>query len=195
MIPPSAYSTDDGTSGLTGEYFPNKEFKGPALVVRRDNYINLEALPHDQDSLTQPPGLTDFSVRWTGFLTPDRSAAFQMFTTGHTNRLWLDGRLLVDDLAPEGTLPTPVVSLEKGHRYALRLESVVQDDGGSQLLWLLLISDPLSAALKQAMESDVIIAVVGITRSWRERNCASRCRGSAAGTGPVLISPRRKKIC
>jgi beta-glucosidase len=189
LIPPSAYSTADGQPGVTGEYFPNKEFQGPPLVVRRDAYINLEPLPHHQDSLTQPAGLTDFSVRWTGFLTPTQSAAYRMFTTAHTNRLWLDGKLVIDDLAAEGTAPEPVIELQKGHRYALRLESVVQDDGGSELSWLALIADPLSVALQQAAQADVIVAVVGITSQLEGEELPVKVPGFSGGDRTSLDLP------
>jgi len=190
LIPPPAYSTADGQPGVMGEYFPNKEFKGPPLVVRRDAYINLEPLPHHQDSLTQPPGLTDFSVRWTGLLTPTQSAGYRMFTSGHTNRLWLDGKLVIDDLAPEGTAAEPVIELQKGHKYGLRLESIVQDDGGSELSWLSLIADPLSLALQQAVQADVIVAVVGITSQLEGEELPVKVPGFSGGDRTSLDLPK-----
>jgi len=193
LIPPSAYSTADGQPGLTGEYFSNKDFRGEPQVVRRDAYINLEPLPHDQDSLTQPPGLTDFSVRWTGFLTPAQSAMYRMFTSGHTNRLWLDGKLVIDDLAPEGTAPEPVVELEKGHKYGLRLESVVQDDGGSELSSLPLISDPISVALQQAAQADVVVAVVGITSQLEGEELRVKVPGFSGGDRTSLDLPKEEE--
>jgi beta-glucosidase len=190
LIPPSAYFTADGQAGVMGEYFPNKEFKGPPLVVRKDAYINLEPLPHAQDSLTQPPGLTDFSVRWTGFLTPSQSAMYRIFPSGHSNRLWLDGKLVIDDLASEGAAPEPVVELEKGQKYALRFESIVQDDGGSELSWLSLISDPLSIALEQAAQADVIVAVVGITSQLEGEELQVKVPGFSGGDRTSLDLPR-----
>lgn len=193
LIPPSAYSTADGQPGLIGKYFPNKEFKGPPLVSRKDSYINLEPLPHDQDSLTQPPELTEFSVRWTGFVTPSQSASYRLFTTGHTNRLWLDGKLVVDDLAPEGSAPEPVVELQKGRKYSLRLESVVQDDGGSELLWLPLISDPRSLAVQQAAQADVIVAVVGITSQLEGEELSVKVAGFSGGDRTSLDLPKEEE--
>jgi len=190
VIPAEMYSTEDGQAGLTGEYFPNKEFKGPALVVRTDRYINLESLPHDRDSLSQPSGLTDFSVRWTGYLTPNRSGDFRMFVSGYTNRLWVDGKLIIDDLAPEGSLPDPVVKLSQGKKYSLRLESVVQDDGGSVLSWLPLISDPLATAVQQATQADVIIAVVGITSQLEGEELRVKVPGFNGGDRTSLDLPK-----
>jgi beta-glucosidase len=193
LIPATEYSTDDGKPGLWGEYFPNKEFKGPPLVRRRDTYINLEPLPHGPDSLTQPEGLKDFSVRWTGFLTPSESGSYRMFTTAHTNQLWIDGKLVVDDLAAEGKAPEPVVKLEKGHRYALRLESVVQDDGGSQLSWLSLISNPREVAVQQASQADVIVAVVGITSQLEGEELSVKVPGFDGGDRTSIDLPKEEE--
>lgn len=192
LIPPSAFSTAGGQPGIMGEYFPNKEFKGPPLVTRKDAYINLEPLPHDENSLTQPPELTDFSVRWTGFVTPTQSATYRLFTTGHTNRLWLDGKLVVDDLASEGAAPEPVVELEKGRKYSLRLESVVQDDGGSELLWLPLIPDPLSLAVQQSAQADVTVAVVGITSQLEGEELSVKVPGFSGGDRTSLDLPKEE---
>jgi beta-glucosidase len=190
IIPAAMYSTQDGQPGLSGEYFANKEFKDPPLVRRRDAYINLESLPHDQASLTQPPGLTDFSVRWTGFLAPNQSVNYRLFVSGYSNRLWLDGKLVIDDTAPEGTLPDSLVSLEKDHRYPVRLESVVQDDGGSQLSWLPLIADPLSPALEQAAQADVVVAVVGITSQLEGEELRVKVPGFSGGDRTSLDLPK-----
>jgi beta-glucosidase len=193
IIPPAVYSSDDGQPGLLAEYFPNKEFKGPPLVHRRDAYINLEALPHDENSLTQAPGLTDFSVRWTGFLTPTESASYRLFVTGYSNRLWVDGKLVIDDSAPEGTMPDPVVRLEAGRKYSFRLESVVQDDGGSVLSWLPLTSDPLSPALEQARKADVIVAVVGITSELEGEELRVKVPGFSGGDRTSLDLPKEEE--
>src|SRR5580704_8321185 len=193
LVPAAFYSTEDGQPGLIGEYFPNKEFKGPPLVRRRDSFVNLEPLPHRADSLTQPQGLTDFSVRWTGFLTPTESGTYRMFTTGHTNQLWLDGKLLVDDLKPEGSAPAPVIRLEGGHRYALRLESAVQDDGGAQLYWLSLIPDPMTVALQQAAQADVIVAVVGITSQLEGEELQVKIPGFSGGDRTSLDLPKEEE--
>jgi beta-glucosidase len=190
IIPAAMYSTQDGQAGLIGEYFANKEFKDPPFVRRRDAYINLESLPHDQASLTQPPGLTDFSVRWTGFLTPSQSGNYRLFVSGYSNRLWLDGKLVIDDTATEGTLPDSVVNLERDHKYALRLESVVQDDGGSQLSWLPLIADPLSPALEQAAQADVVVAVVGITSQLEGEELRVKVPGFSGGDRTSLDLPK-----
>jgi len=190
VVPAAVLSTEDGQHGLKGEYFANKEFKGQPLVVRHDNYVNLEPLPHGPDSLSQPPQLKEFSVRWTGFITPAESGTYQFSASGHTNRLSLDGKSIIDDSAPLGTMPIPAIAgLEKGHRYSLLLESVVQDDGGAILSWLPLLPDPASAAVAAAEHADVVVAVVGITSQLEGEELQVKVPGFEGGDRTKLDLP------
>jgi len=164
LVPPSVFTSDQGQTGLVGEYYANKEFKGKPSLVRIDRYVNLEPPPLDEKSLTQPPGPNEFSVRWTGFLTPNESGTYQLRPTAHSNRLWLDDKLIIDTSAGDSDAPkTAILHLDRGRHYALKLESVSQDDGGATLSWLPFIANPQAAAITAAQSADVVIAVVGIT--------------------------------
>ncbi|HXY48778.1 MAG TPA: glycoside hydrolase family 3 C-terminal domain-containing protein [Terriglobales bacterium] len=162
LIPPSVLSTAAGQPGLEGEYFSGSNFEGTPKVVR-DPSINLQPLHPEPTSLTPPSGLSNVSVRWTGFLTPDESGTYRIGLIGSMNRLWLDDKLIADDFLlhdPEPT--TATLQLEKGHRYALKVE-YGQGGTGIKLVWLRLLSDPVGQALSIARQADAIVAVVGIT--------------------------------
>jgi beta-glucosidase len=194
VVPPDVYSTEEGKPGLLGEYFPNKEFKGPALVVRTDRFINLDSLPHGPDSLTQPPGLTDFSIRWTGFLTPRESGEYRLSATGHWDRIWLDGQLVLDDSGAHAPAPgIAVVQFEKGHRYALRMESVIQDDGGAKLQWLALLPNLAEQAVSSAKQADVVVAVVGITSQLEGEELRVNVPGFEGGDRTSLGLPKAEE--
>src|SRR6202011_1227311 len=155
--------TDDRQPGLRAEYFSGGEFLGTPLVVRLDKYIDLELFHPSPSALTPPSGMKDFSVRWTGFLTPTESGTYRIGLLGSKNRLWLDGKLIVDDLALHDPTPnTTTIQLAKGHRYPLKLE-YVRGGFGTKLLWLPVIADPIAEATAAAMQADAVIAVVGIT--------------------------------
>ena len=107
--------------------------------------------------------MKDFSVRWTGFLTPAQSGPYELGLMGSMQRLWLDGKLIVDDAIGHDPNPqTATVQLEKGHRYAVKVE---YQAGGrtSKLIWLPVRGDPLVEAVSAARQADVVVAVVGIT--------------------------------
>jgi len=194
VVPAALFSTEDGQAGVKGEYFPNKEFKGPPLVVRRDRYINLDPLPHTPQSLTQPVGLTDFSVRWTAVLTPNESAIYQLSATGAKDKIWLDGKLIADDSSSQAGTPAAVtIRLDKGHPYALRVESVVQDDGGASLRWLPLRPNLKEEALAAAQQADVVVAVVGITSQLEGEELRVNVPGFSGGDRTSLDLPKEEE--
>ena len=164
VIPTSVLTTDDGKTGLKGEYFATGDFSGAPQVVRVDPYVDLQLGHHrDGHALPLPAGMNDFSVRWTGFLTPDESGNYQIGLFGSMQRLWIDDKLVVDDNVlhdPNPQLAT--LSLTKGHRYQIKVESL---PGGrvTKLVWLPVAGDPLVEAVSAARKADVVVAVVGIT--------------------------------
>src|ERR1035438_7065238 len=162
VIPTSMLSTDDGKPGLKGEYFAG-EISGTPQLVRVDPDVDLQLSHPDAHALPVPTGMKVFSVRWTGSLTPAESGTYQVGLMGSMQRLWLDGKLIVDDAI--GHDPNPqlaTVQLEKGHRYAIKIE---YQAGGrtTKLIWLSTSVDPLVAAVSAARQADVVVAVVGIT--------------------------------
>jgi len=163
VVPTTALSTDDGKPGLKAEYFPG-ELSGTPQVVRVDPYVDLQLTHHnDSHALPVPDGMKGFSARWTGFLTPAESGTYQLGLMGSMQRLWLDGKLIVDDAVlhdPNPQLKT--LELTKGHRYSIKIE---YQAGGrmTKLIWLPVGGDPLVEAVSAARQADVIVAVVGIT--------------------------------
>lgn len=162
VIPTSALSTDNGKPGLKGEYFAGDLSDAPS-TVRVDPYVDLQLFHPDAHALAPPAGMKDFSARWTGFLTPAESGIYAVGLMGSMQRLWLDGKLIVDDMIGHDPNPqTTTVHLVKGHHYAVRIE---YERGGreTRLVWFQVNGDPLVEATSAARQADVVVAVVGIT--------------------------------
>jgi len=193
LIPSTALSTADGQAGLTGEYFSNTDFEGTPQVVRVDKAIDLQRFHPERSSIAPPPGMGDFSVRWTGFLTPDEGGDYQIGNVGSMNRLWLDGKLIVDDFLLHDPKPTnSVVRLEKGHRYAIKLE-YGRGGTGLRLVWLRLLADPIPSAVALTKDSDVVVAVVGITSQLEGEEMKVDVPGFKGGDRTSLDLPKEEE--
>jgi beta-glucosidase len=163
VIPTSALTTDDGKPGLKGEYFAGSDFAGTPQVVRTDAVVDLQLFRPDSHAITRPEGMKDFSARWTGFLTPAESGTYQVGMVGSMHRMWLDGKLIVDDAVLHDPNSQGVtLALVKGHRYAVRIE-YLRGGFGTKLVWLPVSADPSFEAASAARQADVVVAVVGIT--------------------------------
>jgi beta-glucosidase len=194
LVPASVFTTAAGDAGLDAEYFSNEEFQGKPVLARRDNRADLDSLPAGKDSLVQPAGLKEYSVRWSGFLTPESSGQYQLEATGYTNRLWLDGKVIIDNSKAhiDGDR-IATVNLEQGHRYSFKLECAVQDDLGATLLWVRLLDNPLAKAVAAARRADVVIAVVGITSQLEGEELRVSRPGFKGGDRTTLDLPQEEE--
>jgi beta-glucosidase len=193
VVPTAVLSTDDGQAGLRGEYFSGEILTGTPQVVRVDRMVDLQLFHPESSALTPPAGMKDFSVRWTGFLTPSESGNYQIGLNGSRNQLWLDGQLLVDDLALHDPTPTAkTLQLEKGHRYAVKVE-FVRGGFGTKLVWLNLISDPIAESVAAAQQADVVVAVVGITSQLEGEEMKVDLPGFKGGDRTSLDLPKEEE--
>ena len=194
VIPTSELSTDDGKPGLKAEYFPG-ELSGTPQVTRVDPYIDLEETNHpDSHALPAPDGMKDFSVRWAGFLKPSESGTYQIGLFGSMQRMWLDGKLIVDDdVLHDPNLQFKTMQLSKGHRYAVKIE---YEAGGrmAKLMWLRVSADPLVEAVNAARQADVVVAVVGITSRLEGEEMKVDLPGFRGGDRTSLNLPEEEDI-
>ncbi len=136
IIPASALQTPDGATGLRGEYFANGDLRGEPTLTRTDQAVDFLWNAASPDARL---ARTNYSVRWTGTLTPAAAGECQLLLTADDGvRLWLDDRLLVDDWnihAPKANAVS--FNFTNGSPHRLRLE-YFQGLGGAEvhLAWL-----------------------------------------------------------
>jgi beta-glucosidase len=166
LIPGAVLSTPDGQPGLKAEFFKGANLEG--APAKTEVSKELRAF-----WFNGPPGVDQqaFSARWTGFITPEKTSLYRITARARSYRLWLDGKLAVDQWAwTDHDVQRPVeLSLEKGRKYAVKLECY-QNDGAAMvsLMWQRIPSSEeetelRKAALENARKSDVVVAVVGIS--------------------------------
>jgi beta-glucosidase len=162
-IEPQYFSKVKGTNktGMLGEYFDNMNLSGKPFVTKIDSMVNfnygtkapLPGLPEDQ-----------FSIRWTGKIIPPDTIRHIGTSTDDGARLYLNGKLVIDDWTDHGEKPNSAdVELLPGKEYDIKLEYFDNTLGAvARLTWDLGQKD-FSNAKKVAAKNDVVILVLGIS--------------------------------
>jgi beta-glucosidase len=193
VIPTSVLSTDDGKPGLRGEYFAGNDFTGAPQAVRVDDGVDSKLFHSGPNAIGPPAGMKDFSACWTGSITPAESGTYQIGMVGSMNRMWLDGKLIVDDAIlhdPNSQMVT--IALTKGHRYALKIE-YLRGGFGTKLVWLPVSADPSFDAASAARDADVVVAVVGITSKLEGEEMKVDVPGFRGGDRTSLSLPEEEE--
>lgn len=162
-IPLDCLVAPNGKPGLRAEYFANKELSGEPKAVR------IEAIDHDWGQGAPDLagiGADDFSVRWTGTLRPKTTGDYKI---GQTNddgmRVWLDGKLILDDWKDDSARTTTHdVHLEAGRAYALKVEYYESKVyATAKLVWASPTAKPFADAMAAAKQADAVVMVLGIS--------------------------------
>jgi alpha-L-fucosidase len=122
--------------GLTAQFWPNTSFSGNPTVTRTDPTVNYNWKFTGSPAASLPA--ETFSSRWTGTLEAPYTENFTLTTiSDDTVRLWIDGRLVIDNTTPHGpTIDRATVALQAGRRHTIRLEHTEQGGEASmKLLW------------------------------------------------------------
>lgn len=192
LVPAAALSTDGGP-GLLAEVYESPELTGTPVETRSDPQVAVGRDPSEPFSFDQPrtPGKP---TRWSGWLTPAESGSYRLGVEGFGNRLFLDGKTLVDTT---GGFPPPPntteLTLEKGRRYAIRIEAVPRFFAGTRLVWLPPRPDLEARAVAAARDADVVVAVVGITSDLEGEESGVDQPGFKGGDRTSLELPREQR--
>jgi len=191
LIPASALSTEAGAPGLTAEIFAGDDFSGKPIETRIDAQVAFGGEPGTNLALRTTPSK---ATRWTGRLTPSMSGKHLLGVEGYGNRLYLDGKLLVNTAGgwPPGPSTAEVV-LEKGRRYALKIEAPPGVFTSTRLVWLPIIPDARERAVAAARQSDIVIAVVGITSDLEGEESGADQPGFKGGDRTSLDLPEEEQ--
>ncbi len=194
-VPASALTVNGTDPGLKAEYFNNQELKGSPATVRTDPRIDF-----DWGRYNPTPELSgnNFSVRWTGKLTPPESGTYTLgFTADDGARLYIDGKLLVDAWASNPTKTvTREIALEAGRSYDLRMEYFqYQRENIAKLVWSYprMTERLLEEAVKAARESDVSVVVLGISARLEGEEMPVQIEGFRGGDRTDLALPKSQE--
>lgn len=161
-VPATVLTTPDGKPGLKAEYSSQPSFEAkPTLVASRiESSINLK----QSDLPEEAKGNNGLSVHWTGLLNSNASGDYLLGIKGDGfARISVNDRLLTQGWGNGTKLGQ--VHLEKGS--AVKLDVTYTHNGKgkieAELIWDRVNNAPDPAAISLAKNSDIVIAVVGIT--------------------------------
>jgi len=109
-------------SGLTGDYYNGTSLAGPVVLSRPDSVVDFNWGLGSPDALLPTDS---FSVRWTGAVQAPITGDIVFSTNSDDGiRLWVDGRLLIDNWTGHGdTLNNSVpIRLQAGRKYEIKQE-------------------------------------------------------------------------
>ncbi len=160
-VEPQYFAKVEGTgkTGMKGEYFDNMQLSGKPVLTRIDSMVNFNF-----GTGSPAPGLPKdhFSIRWTGKIIPTKTVRHIGISTDDGGRLYVDGKLLINDWRDHAEEQHSVeVDLKAGKEYEIEFDQYDDEQGAAaRLVWDLGQQD-FSTAKKVAAKSDVVILVVG----------------------------------
>ncbi len=204
---PAAGSSD---RGLKGEYFRNRELQGPPALTRVDPRVDFrwyrgaptsEGVARGEIPADQALPNDEFSVRWTGQLTPPATGRYEIVATGDDGfRVFLDGKAIIEDwtVHPRAFAKSALVDLEAGKAYDLRVEYFESiRDSEIRLGWRMPGAKDLhEEALDAAKAADVVVFVGGLTGDVEGEEMAVSYPGFAGGdrTDMALPAPQERLL-
>ncbi len=168
-VVPSKFLTHNQSPGLQVEYFNNSRLEGDILFTERHSQIdsnwNDRAPNEHMDD-------DDFSVRWRGALTPEKTGRYQLGTISTCNtKVYLNGELVAstpyhfrDEYGDPRIQKSAWLELEAGKAYALEVTAQeTYADAQVQLVWAVPKPNLKQDALNIARESDAVVMFMGLT--------------------------------
>jgi beta-glucosidase len=183
------YTTSKRTThGLKAEYFDNIKLEGGPVIRRTDPNVNFVWAFNG----VSPKLTSNYSVRWTGVLSPAATEDYIVGFTGQDGyRVWIDDVPLVDDWTPHrpSTTQTKAIRLEKGKSYAIKIEYFETiRSSEAKLVWGVPGREE-DEAVKAARESDLVVFVLGLSARIEGEEMKVKADGFSGGDRTSLNLP------
>ena len=188
-IPVAVLKNDSHHPGLSAEYFQGTEWKGAPVIKRTDPGVNFTWTTGVSPQLKE-----NFSVRWTGTLTPTETGDYLVGLTGtDAFQIWVRDQLLGQSgYSDTSKTRLQTLHLEAGHAYPIKIEVSQKDSAGlAKLVW----HEPgdtrdYSDAVKQA---DLIVAVLGLAGELEGEEMPINVPGFSGGDRTSLDLPEAQR--
>lgn len=185
-VPSDLLKDNSGQPGLTAEYFKGTQLQGSPVITRTDSNIDFNWGNGVSADLKE-----DFSVRWTGTLTPSATGEYLIgFAGTDAFHFWLDNQLIGESLYSDTSKTRlKTVHLEAGHAYPIKIECSQEGNSGlAKLVW----HQPggkkdYTGAVGKA---DLIVAVLGLAGELEGEEMPISVEGFSGGDRTGIDLPR-----
>lgn len=130
-----AFNPTSAGTGLTANYFLNRDFIGSPALTRIEGPIDF---PYGTGSPAPGIPADNFAVRWSGQLQPRFNETYTLFVRSDDGtRLLIDGRLIINNWADQGpTERSATIALDSSRTHDIVVE-YYENSGGAiaQLSW------------------------------------------------------------
>ncbi len=192
-IPGEYLVTEDGTPGVTGEYFANSKLQGEPAFTRIDKNINFyweagspsAVLPDD-----------NFSIRWTGYIVPPVSGTYHIGCWGMpTLTIWLEGEKILSHFSPDAAFHREkAVEMEAGKKYKFVYEyKNWHGDGDAKFLWTKPNPTMQQDAVEVAKKADAVVLVLGLSQRLEGEEMPIKVDGFEGGDRTHLKLPKTQR--
>jgi len=162
-VPASVFTTAEGQPGLNQEFATGQLFGGKPTVLATRSVSLVDANIPSEASNKSP-----LLIQWNGFLTPTETGEFRIglrFQGGFAS-VFVDGKQIAQGWGgSEVETKVGRVHLEQGKKVAIKVNYSLGNGElkVAQLIWSKYDPRPSPDAIEAAKNSDVVIAVLGIT--------------------------------
>ncbi len=193
LVPATVFSTADGKPGLQVEFATGEFFRGNLtnLANRLASTVDLKAEDIPSEALGKHP----LRVEWNGFLTAPETGDYNIGVRykGGFVRLLVDNKPVAMSWGSNDVdVRMGRVHLEQGKKVPLKLDCSPNSAGPvvDQLIWSKYDPKPSPEATAAARDSDVVIAVLGITSDLEGEEMPVSEEGFKGGDRTSLDLPK-----
>ena len=188
-VPASALATPEGKPGLKADYRsrPGLEAKSAPLASRVESGVNL----NETNLPMEARGAKGLLVEWTGSLNPGATGDYLLgMKADGFARISVDDKLVTQSRGESANLGQ--VHLEKDHPVKLDViyGRMGEDKIEAQLIWAPVNNAPDPTAIAAAKNSDIVVAVVGITSRLEGEEMRVELPGFLGGDRTSLDLPQ-----
>ncbi|POY41178.1 glucan 1,4-alpha-glucosidase [Flavobacterium alvei] len=191
---PSIYlQNENGTQGLTGEYFDNKDWNGKPLFTRVDDNIDFH---WDIDTPDPRLKMGNYSIRWTGYLIAPKTGTYDISE-------WSKPFMTVEIEGGKSTggknqhhprIRAQKMDLVAGKKYKIEVKyQNYYGDAIAQLLWAEPQENLLPEATQIANQADAIILVLGLNERLEGEEMKVEADGFEGGDRTSLDLPANQQ--